>query len=84
MHCASYYGHENLISLLSQYGIPTHIKNFCNNLPSDEACNSTIEKLLKASSEDQFHKLVEKLIDAKKALGTLNLSFSEPEKITIK
>lgn len=58
MHCASYYGYKNLIPLLSKYGIPINIKIFCDNLPIDEACNETIEKLLKSSSKDPFHKLV--------------------------
>jgi ankyrin repeat protein len=29
MHCAAYYGHYNLITLLLSYGIPVNIKNFC-------------------------------------------------------
>jgi ankyrin repeat protein len=47
MHCAAYYGHYQLISLLMHAGIPLQIKNKYKHLPVEEAATTDIERLLK-------------------------------------
>lgn len=46
MHCAVYYGYDNLIPLLFMYGIPTDIKNIYDHFPIDEVHTPKAKELL--------------------------------------
>jgi len=61
MHCAAYYGHYNLVSLLLSHNIPLNIKNYCGHLPSEETATGEIARLFKEASEDPVAKLFQQL-----------------------
>ena len=62
MHCAAYYGHHSIIPLLLQYGLPTDIKNFSDNLPVEESATTEIKILLKNAKLNKINELNEKIL----------------------
>ena len=61
MHCAAYYGHRKIITILLDWGISTRVKNFCENLPIEEAATDEIRSLLEASDKDKIAGLFAKI-----------------------
>ena len=54
MHCAAFYGHRKIISILLDWGISTRVKNSFHNLPLDESATEEITELLRFAEEDQI------------------------------
>ena len=49
---ASFYGHENSVKLLLQFGASPKIKNKYGNFPADEAANDQIKNIILSLKDD--------------------------------
>ena len=61
MHCAAYYGHRKIITVLLDWGISTRVKNFAGHLPIEEAATEEIRSLLQTSDQDKITTLFLKI-----------------------
>lgn len=62
MHCAAYYGYDNIIPLLFAYGIPTDIKNSYGDYPIQEAERDEIKQMLGKMKVNHIYKLRKELL----------------------
>ena len=61
MHCAAFYGHYNLVSLLLANSVPLNIKNCFDNLPEEEAATPEISKLFEEAKGDPIMDIFQQL-----------------------
>ena len=63
MHASSFYGHENSVKLLLEFGASNSIKNSYNNYPSDEAANKTIKEIILSRNDEKISDMLKVAID---------------------
>ena len=65
MHASSFYGHENSVKLLLQFGASNAIKNNYGNFPSSEAASDEIKDIILSMNNDKISSILKEAIENK-------------------
>ena len=65
MHASSFYGHENSVKLLLQFGASNAIKNNYGNFPLNEAASDEIKDIILSMNNDKISSILKEAIENK-------------------